>query len=360
MTEQELNNHDEQPLDEQPLDEEVEPEDTVEAEDDDLLDEDEEDEDVLVLNRRVVLGALGIVALLAIAAGAWFLFLKPAPTVITVNGSKLSGPQFSDQVAFEYYLQTGGQPLNQMGITADDFASFALEGFVDSMLIAQQADAAGVTVTEDDITAEEERVFGLTGEEGSLSRDEYETQKADFIGGAVEVTGLSADRFEELLRDRLKIALQARGLIESLDLPVDETQDAVHAAHILVATEEEANDVLARLDAGEDFGALAQELSLDTGSAANGGDLDWFPQGVMVAPFNDAVFAMQPGEISDPVQTQFGYHIIKVIERDQIPLSDQEKSQQESELFQAKVGDWRAVADVVIDDSWHDYVPDLQ
>lgn len=351
MTEQELNNHDEQPLEEP-----VEPEAAL----DDAFDDEpgeEEDDEVLALNRRVVLGALGIVALLAAGAAAWFLFLKPAPTVITVNGSKMSGPQFSDRVAFEYYLQTGGQPLNQMGITADDFASFAMEGFIDGMIITQQAEAAGVTVSEEDITAEEERVFGLTDE---ASREQYETQKADFISGAVEATGLSAERFEELLRDRLKMALQARGLIDSLDLPVDETQDAAHAAHILVATEEEANDVLDRLDAGEDFGALAQELSLDTGSAVNGGDLDWFPQGVMVGPFNDAVFAMEPGQISDPVQTQFGYHIIQVIERGEIPTTEQEQAQQESKLFQDQIGDWRAIADVVVDDAWHDYVPDLQ
>lgn len=86
------------------------------------------------------------------------------------------------------------------------------------------------------------------------------------------------------------------------------------AAHILVATEQEAKDIKAALDAGGDFAKLAAEKSSDS-SAQNGGDLGWFGLGMMVKPFEDAVLALEPGKISDPVQTDFGWHIIKLEDR---------------------------------------------
>ena len=94
----------------------------------------------------------------------------------------------------------------------------------------------------------------------------------------------------------------------------------VHARHILVATEDEAKDVKKRVAAGEDFAKVADETSKDKN--AEGGDLGFFARGQMLKPFEDAAFALDVGEISDPVQTQFGWHIIKVEEkRDQKPPS---------------------------------------
>ncbi len=84
------------------------------------------------------------------------------------------------------------------------------------------------------------------------------------------------------------------------------------AAHILVETEDEAKAIKADLDKGGDFAAIATEKSKDRGSAANGGALGWFGPGMMVKPFEDAVAAMEKGAISDPIQTDFGWHIIKL------------------------------------------------
>lgn len=80
------------------------------------------------------------------------------------------------------------------------------------------------------------------------------------------------------------------------------------------AAETEAKDVLAKARAGEDFGALAKAHSKDPGSAQNGGELGWFAKGVMVPEFEAAAFALKPGEISEPIKTQFGWHVIKVEE----------------------------------------------
>ena len=86
-----------------------------------------------------------------------------------------------------------------------------------------------------------------------------------------------------------------------------------NAAHILVQDEALANEIAKKAKAGEDFAKLATQYSKDPGSAAKGGDLGWFTVGRMVKPFEDAVVALKDGEISDPVKTNYGYHIIKRI-----------------------------------------------
>jgi peptidyl-prolyl cis-trans isomerase C len=91
-------------------------------------------------------------------------------------------------------------------------------------------------------------------------------------------------------------------------------QKEFSASHILVDTVEEAEAIKAELAAGADFAELAKAKSTDTGSGANGGDLGWFGLGVMVQPFEDAVVAAKIGEVTGPVQSDFGYHLILVKE----------------------------------------------
>ena len=90
-------------------------------------------------------------------------------------------------------------------------------------------------------------------------------------------------------------------------------QDEVRARHILLKTEDEANDVIKQLKGGADFAKLAEDKSKDTGSAKQGGDLGYFVHDAMVKAFADAAFGMKVGEVSDkPIKTEFGYHVIKV------------------------------------------------
>jgi peptidyl-prolyl cis-trans isomerase C len=113
-------------------------------------------------------------------------------------------------------------------------------------------------------------------------------------------------------------------------------EQELHARHILVATEAEAKDVAARLKKGEDFATVAKEKSKDVN--AQGGDLGFFGKGQMVKPFEDAAFALEVGAISEPVQTPFGWHIIKIEEkRDrQLPSFDQVKEAIMAQLVQQK------------------------
>ncbi|SMH54958.1 peptidylprolyl isomerase [Mesorhizobium australicum] len=135
--------------------------------------------------------------------------------------------------------------------------------------------------------------------------------------------------------------------------PVEE----VHARHILVKTEEEAKDVIKRLDEGGDFQAIAKEKSDDPGSGANGGDLGFFSKGQMVPEFEAAAFALEPGSYTKtPVKSEFGFHVIKVEEkRTQPPVPfDQVKDQIRQlvfrDLYFATVKDLRAGAQVEIKD----------
>lgn len=113
----------------------------------------------------------------------------------------------------------------------------------------------------------------------------------------------------------------------------------VKARHILVKTEEEAEAIIKRLDAGESFEAIAKEVSTDPGSGANGGDLGWFGPGQMVPEFEKAAFALEVGAYSkEPVQSQFGWHVIKVEDKrqQQPPAYEQVKEQFRSLVLREK------------------------
>ncbi|MEW9096716.1 MAG: peptidylprolyl isomerase [Clostridiaceae bacterium] len=124
-----------------------------------------------------------------------------------------------------------------------------------------------------------------------------------------------------------------------------------HSAHILVATEEEAKKVKERLNKGEDFAKVAKEVSLD-GSKENGGDLGETGYGDLVKPFVDAVVKLNKGEISEPVKSQYGYHIIKLIDKDPITIKkfDTVKEEIKKELlsseqqnkFNAELEKWKS------------------
>jgi peptidyl-prolyl cis-trans isomerase C len=103
------------------------------------------------------------------------------------------------------------------------------------------------------------------------------------------------------------------------------TNTQIRASHILLKTEEEANAVRKQLNKGGDFAKIAKEKSLDSGSAKNGGDLGFFSRGQMVPEFERAAFSLNVGEVSNPVKTQFGYHIIKVTDKKQGPAAEFEK-----------------------------------
>jgi len=117
-----------------------------------------------------------------------------------------------------------------------------------------------------------------------------------------------------------------------------EPESEYNASHILVATEEEAQALITELENGADFATLAQDKSTGP-SGPNGGSLGWFSKGMMVPPFEAAVLELSPGEVSAPVQTQFGWHVVKLNEsriKDAPPL-DQVRNELAQEIERAAV-----------------------
>ena len=156
-----------------------------------------------------------------------------------------------------------------------------------------------------------------------------------------------------------EIQILEKKLIEELTADVAHTETQVWARHILVADEATAISVIERLNNGEDFAVLAKELSTDTGSAVNGGDLAWFGSGQMVAEFETAAFALEkPGDYTTaPVKSNFGFHIIQLIAKQDRPLTAEQYDAAKNKVFT----DWLAAAretyKVEIFDVWQQYVP---
>jgi len=152
----------------------------------------------------------------------------------------------------------------------------------------------------------------------------------------------------ELLRTKLFDTVTA-------DTPREDEQ--VWARHILVADEETAKAIFERLKNGEDFAALAIELSEDTGSGAQGGDLGWFGKGQMVPAFEAVAFSLEDGEISEPVESNFGWHIIQKLGHTTLPLTASAYQQARQAAFDEFLTKLREEADIVIHDYWVERVP---
>ncbi|WP_301107351.1 peptidylprolyl isomerase [Sporosarcina sp.] len=155
--------------------------------------------------------------------------------------------------------------------------------------------------------------------------------------------GQTPDSFKKMIRlQKLQEAALTDGVEvsdEELNKRIEESQSEINARHILVEDEETAKEVKGKLDKGEDFAKVAKEYSTDPGSKEEGGDLDWFGYGVMVPEFWEAAYHLEPGTISEPVQSDHGFHIIEVKEKRQKKdekITDEKKEEIKHELLMEK------------------------
>jgi peptidyl-prolyl cis-trans isomerase D len=162
---------------------------------------------------------------------------------------------------------------------------------------------------------------------------------------------------EQTVRSAYEADLLRKKLRDDITKDMPQTEEQVWARHILLETEEEANAAYERLQNGEDFADVAGKISKDTGSAANGGDLGWQPRSFFVSEFGDAAFTQEIGEIGQPLQSDFGYHIIQVIAREELPLSDTQYEQKK----ETALSDWltaaREEATIETFETWKERVP---
>jgi foldase protein PrsA len=158
--------------------------------------------------------------------------------------------------------------------------------------------------------------YEISDKEIQTEFDNLKTQYGDQFTSVIEMQG------EDVVKQMVKVDLLRKKAAEKevevtdkdLKAYYDTLEGQIRASHILVADEATAKEVKKKLAAGEKFEDLAAEYSTDPGSGQNGGDLGWFGEGAMVKEFQDAAFKLKEGEVSEPVKSEFGYHIIKVTE----------------------------------------------
>ncbi len=266
-------------------------------------------------------------------------------TSLYLNNLLNQRSQFAGIEGQEFLVEYIDQEL-QRG--QDEFAmlpTIVLEELIEDRIIRQEAARQGITVTEDEVQRELEEQFGyyrdpedaetaglvdpdvITDTAEAMTHEDFVAYSTSYFLAIRQATGFSEQDFRRLMESELYRSKVEQTL--TADLPTAAEQ--VRALHILVETEEEAEQVLERLAEGEAFEDLARELSIDTFSGQEGGDLGWFAQGYMVNPFEEAAFALAPGETSGIVETQFGFHIIRVLEREaDRPLEEAELEHQRS------------------------------
>jgi peptidyl-prolyl cis-trans isomerase C len=226
--------------------------------------------------------------------------VDPAAVVATVNGVEVT------EADLTFAAEDLSQELQQM--PPEERRAFLLRVLIDMKVMAGAARDAGMA----DAPLFQQRLAYL--EDRALRRDYF----AETIAQKITPEAVQA-LYDEFVADF-------------------EPQEEIRARHILVETQEEANAVKAEIDGGADFATVAGEKSIDPG-AANGGDLGFFRRGMMVGEFETAAFALtEVGQVSEPVQSQFGWHVIKLEERRESspPSIDQVRPQlQQQVLMQA-------------------------
>lgn len=158
----------------------------------------------------------------------------------------------------------------------------------------------------------------------------YEEDYREFLNRIDTV----ADVGESYFFDSQEYNLLREKVFEAITADVGSTEEQVWARHILVEDATAVDSILGQLESGQmDFSELALMFSLDEGSAVNGGDLGWFGRGMMVPEFEEAAYALEVGEISEGVESQFGYHIIQVIAHEEVPISSDRQDQLKQQVF---------------------------
>jgi peptidyl-prolyl cis-trans isomerase C len=253
------------------------------------------------------------------------------PLIARVNGQ----PIFLD--VYEKQVEQTEKALAEQGIVAQGAESETqraqvrenvLNGLIEQAIIEQAAAGMGITVTDQEL---EQSLQAIVGQgQGSLE---------DWLAA-------NAMTLEEL-RVMQRAQMLAGKVIAAVSASVPTAADQVHARHILSADIARAQAIAERLTEGENFAAVAQQESEDQSTAANGGDLGWFPKDTPMMPpaVIEAAFTLQPGEISPVVQSEIGYHVIKVEAREaNRPLSPEMLLYAQQRAFEVWLAQQRAQA----------------
>jgi hypothetical protein len=231
----------------------------------------------------------------------------PEPLAASVNGRPITLAEYEAEVArFEAAQLSAGIDLATIG----GYQMQVLDTLIDRELLVYGAELSGFSIDENGLQA---RVNQLADEVGGM----------DNLMMWVESNGYTLDTFEQSLRAEMLAAM----MVELLTDQIPSTNEHIHARHILVADRTTAEQLLEQINNGADFALLAVQYSIDPSTRPDGGDLGWFPQGyLLISEVETAAFRLQPGEISDIVESELGFHIVQTLEREIRPLSPDARS----------------------------------
>ncbi|HIP96159.1 MAG TPA: hypothetical protein EYH32_02965 [Anaerolineae bacterium] len=312
--------------------------------------------------RMIWIGVGIVIALIAgvLAFGVYReIVAKPASPIAVINGVP---------IRTDYY--------QRVALYTGDASKRLLDRLIDGELIRQYAAQNGITVTADEVQTTIEEEFGYyrtplptptpipqeTITDATpvpiptpMTEAQFQQVYADFLKRMKEQSGLSEEEFRRNVQSIL-LRQKVQELVTK-DVPTEEEQARVRHILIKVATdadeqtvqaaEAKARDLVEQLRNGADFATLAAQFSEDPGSSANGGDVGWIARdGGMVPEFEEAAFSLPVGEISDPIRSYYGFHIVQVTERRMRELDPSTLAKRKNDAFQKWLADLRAKADV--------------
>jgi len=347
-----------------------------------------------VIYRRWLLIGVGFVAALIIGVLGFGLLqqfvLAPASPIATVNGKPIRLDTYQRWVRYrrfdmDNYMQSMQaqmsqldpndetnkalisymqQEISQLQVQRANIPTSALDELINDELMRQEAQRRGITVTADEIEKEIQSQFGydpnpptpvptapvtatqtITGTPQPtgtpvptptrMTEEQYKQYYSDYMQAIQKNAGFTEADFRSLAE---ALVLQGK-LQNAMAAEVPTTTEQIHVRQIVVDTEDAAKAALDRIHKGEDFAAVAKDVSTDTATKDKGGDLGWIMRGQQGdQAFDDAAFALQPNQVSNVIQgTYGGYYIIQVLERDaNRKMDDTQLSQKQS----SALNDW--------------------
>ncbi|MFC4323584.1 peptidylprolyl isomerase [Litchfieldia salsa] len=233
-------------------------------------------------------------------------FLLQKEVVASVEGTSITKAELSEEL------------LEQYGSTV-------LDTMITNKLIELEAEKQEVKATDEEIEAELATLIESYGGEEAFN------SVIESSGASMEAVRQDLSLYlvtEKLLKERITITDEEMTTYFEENKETYAQAEQIEASHILVEDEETASEVVQKLDEGEDFAELAKTYSTDTTNASSGGDLGYFGKGEMVAEFENVAFNLELNTISDPVKTEYGYHIIKVTDKKAAAEADFEQSKE--------------------------------